>query len=193
MREIAVVFLFLLTPSISYGDFYFETGLEGGGESLARIEWTEGYHYYLPDSQNLRLGGDVSFAIGYQLKPGESGEHSVSIALGYIWDKLDGDNGEAEFDVTTLEAIYSRHFDRHRLGIGVSYHADPSYEDDIEGSPPNKIDFEDATGLVLRYTYDAFEAGGFHVGLRFTEMDYEADSESFDASSWGIFLAFSKD
>ena len=194
MRALVIICLISFFPRISYGDFYFETGLEDGGKSLSRIKWDkEIWDIHTPDSQNLNLGGDVRIAIGYQLKLGESDEHSVSVALGYIWDELDGDNGEAEFDVTTLEAIYSRHFDRHRLGVGVSYHVDPSYEDDLDGSPPNKIDFDDATGLVLQYTYEVFSGTPFHFGLRFTEMDYEVGSKSFDASGFGIFLAFSKD
>ena len=127
------------------------------------------------------------------MKLGDSGDHAVSFSVGYIWDDQDGANGKAEFDVKTLEAVYSRRFDRHRLGIGISHHVDPVYADSLEGAPPNRFDFDDATGLVLEYTFEVISGVPFHFGLRFTEMDYEVGSERLDASGLGIFLAFSKD
>ncbi len=77
--------------------------------------------------------------------------------------------------------------DSHRFGIGASYHIGPTYKDDIVGLAPLKIDFDDALGLILQYSYAV--SSGFQIGARFTQMDYEANGASLDASSFGIILS----
>jgi hypothetical protein len=39
MRILILVFLLSFFPHSSYGDFYFEIGLEDGGETLSRIKY----------------------------------------------------------------------------------------------------------------------------------------------------------
>jgi hypothetical protein len=78
-------------------------------------------------------------------------------------------------------------FESHRFGLGASYHIDPEYKEKIDGQPRIKAEFDDALGLVMQYSYALSPV--FHVGLRYTEMDYEINDVELDASSFGIFMA----
>jgi hypothetical protein len=175
MSKIVLPILLLLSFNLQ-AEIYFELDLEGGGDTL--IGTTSG--------QDINVGGGVKFAAGVVNQVGDNGE-SLSLSLGYMFDNIDAINGTAEIDTLTFDAIYSIQRDRHRFGIGASYHMGPTYEDDIFGFSPLKFEFDDALGLILQYGYAAFP--GFYIGARFTEMDYEVSGLSLDASSFGIFLS----
>jgi hypothetical protein len=117
---------------------------------------------------------------------GENGK-SLSLALGYMIQSMDASNGTAEISTLTFDAIYSIPVDVHRFGIGASYHIGPTYKDNIAGFSPLKIDFDNAWGLVMQYSY-AYSPR-FQVGARITGMDYEVDGFSLDASSFGVFIS----
>ena len=168
--------LFFLLSSNAYAELYFELDLEGGGDTL--IGSTAG--------QNINVGGGIKFALGVQNVIGENGE-SLSLSLGYLFDNLDAFNGTAEIDVITFDAIYSIQSERHRFGIGGSYHLGPTYEDDVFGFLPLKVDFDDAFGLILQYSYSLYS--GFQIGARFTIMDYKVSGLTLDAGSFGIFFS----
>ncbi len=169
--------IILLFSSNLYAEIYMELGFEGGGDRL--IGTTSGY--------DLNVGGGVKFAGGVQNQVGENGS-TLSLLLGYIFDDIDAINGTAEINTITFEAVYSIQRDHHRFGIGASYHIGPTYEENIVGFPPLKIDFDDALGIILQYSYAL--SPGFQIGARLTEMDYEANSFSLDASSFGLFLSY---
>ena len=168
--------LFLLLSSNAYAELYFELDLEGGGDTLAGT--TTG--------QNINVGGGIKIALGIQNEIGENGE-SLSLSLGYLFDNIDAFNGTAEIDAFTFDAIYSIRREPHRFGIGGSYHLGPTYEDNILGSSPLKIEFDDTFGLILQYSYSI--NSGFQIGARLTSMDYKVSGLSLDAGSFGIFLS----
>lgn len=173
-KFIVTVILFTLV-STAQARSYFEVGIESGGETLIES-----------DDYFLSAGGGFKFALGIQNEVGDYGD-SLSLALGYLGDSLDAENGSAEINALTFDAIYSIPIGNHRFGAGASYHIGPTYEEDLVGFSPVKIDFDDALGLVLQYGYKY--SNGFQIVVRLTNMDYEVGALSLDASSLGIFLS----
>jgi hypothetical protein len=176
MNKFIVTVILLALASTAQADLYLELGYEGGGDTL--ISTTAG--------EDINAGGGINYVIGVQNKVGENGK-SLSLALGYMIQSMDASNGTAEISTLTFDAIYSIPKGVHRFGIGASYHIDPTYKDNIAGLSPLKIDFDDALGLVLQYSY-AYSPQ-FQIGARITEMDYEVNGLSLDAGSFGIFLS----
>jgi hypothetical protein len=176
MIKFIVTTILLTVASTAQAELYLELGYEGGGDTL--ISTTAG--------EDVNAGGGINYVIGVQNEVGENGR-SVSLALGYMIQSIDASDGTAEISTLTLDAIYSIPVDRHRFGAGVSYHINPTYKDNIVGFSPLKIDFDNALGLVLQYSY-AYSPR-FQIGARLTEMDYEVNGLSLDAGSFGIFIS----
>ena len=174
-KFIIAVVLLALTTSVQ-AEFYIEAGVEGGGDTL--ISTTSG--------ASIKAGQGLKLALGIQNQVGEKG-NSLSLAFGYLFDEQVASNGIAEISTLSFDTIYSVRRGGHRFGIGGSYHIGPTYKDNIDGFSPLTIDFDDALGLILQYSYA--RNPGFQGGFRYTQMDYKVGSLSLDASSFGIFLS----
>ena len=183
MKNIFIILLLLSLPATVQSGIYLEVGLESGGETFATAS---GGNDDFSFDEDLNIGGGFKFAIGIHNIVGKYDGGSISLSLGYLWDSIDADNGDADFDTITFDAIYNLRLNLHRLGIGASYHIGPEYRDDIDGFDKTDIDFDDSLGLILQYSYEI--TPGFYIGIRHTEMDYEAHGNSVDASSTGLFL-----
>ncbi len=153
-----------------------EAGYEFGGDTLAANE-----------IDDLDAGGGYRLAVGLQRFIGGFDDVGLMFSLGYLFDFIDASNGDADIDAFVAEFIYFRDFGPHRLGIGGSYHMNPQYEDDIDGFPKTRIDFDDALGMVGRYSYVIEKAIEF--GVRYTLMDYEANGDSINADSLGLYIS----
>ena len=181
-----LLLIILFVPQISSGGVYLEFSIEGGGDTLISAEGDN--DYFGSYDQDLNAGGGGKLAIGIHNIFGENNDRSLFLSLGYLSDSIDASNGDAEIDAVTFDAIYGFHFDSHRLGIGASYHIGPEYEEDLDGFPSFSVEFDDALGAVIQYTYAYTPA--FQFGVRYTEMDYEVDSFTLDASSIGLLIAY---
>ena len=176
-KSILAVILLALASTVQ-AKLYMEMSVEEGGDTLASAS-----------SYSINAGSGVKFALGVQNKLGEYGE-SLSLSLGRLSDLIDaydGIDGKAKISTYTFDAIYSIQRARHRFGFGGSYHVDPIYSENIAGSAPLEIDFDNALGLMLQYSH-AWDSG-FQIGVRYTRMDYKASGLSLNADSYGIFIS----
>ena len=137
MKKIAFIFFLLLMPGIVKSEIYLEISLEGGGKTFATA--TRGNDDFSFD-EDLNIGGGFKFAAGVHNLVGENDRGSISLALGYLWDSIDAENGDAEFNAFTFDAIYNLRIKLHRIGIGATYHINPEYEDDIDGFAETNIE-----------------------------------------------------
>lgn len=178
--------IILFVSQISIGGVYLEFSIEGGGDTLISAEGD--HDYYGSYEHDLNAGGGGKLAIGYHDIFGENNDRSLMLSLGYLSDSIDARDGDADLDTVTLDAIYGFHFGSHRLGVGASYHIGPEYKDDLDGFPPFSVEFDNALGVIIQYTYAYTPA--FQFGLRLTEMDYEVGNVTLDASSVGLLVAY---
>lgn len=174
VASLVLIVSLLFAPALAGS--YFELGFEGGGDTLASTSL-----------EDLNAAGGFRLAFGLQRFIGGFEDVGLLFSVGYLFDRIDGSNGDAEIDAFLAEFIYFRDFGPHRLGIGGSYHLNPEYKDDVDGFAKTRIKFDDAPGVVVRYAYILEQT--FEFGARYTLMDYKVNGSSFDADSLGIFLS----
>lgn len=106
----------------------------------------------------------------------------LQATLGYQADTISGSNGDTGFCRYPFEVIAFATFEKYRVGAGVSRHLNPEYERDVDGDPKLNADFKDATGFVIQadYLIGDIGKGTAAVGLRYTDIEYEAEGGNFD-------------
>ena len=193
MKYLVIVAMCFGLAEAVEADAYFELSVEEGGETYASASGSASYlGSEFTRESDVNLGGGLKLAFGAEGFIGETDSEdsarSLSFAVGFIRRRLDASNGDASFDVVTLDAIHNWLYRKHHVGVGASWHINPKFESEIDGFAPVRIKFDDAPGLILQYRYQLYP--GFHLGLRFTEMEYEDGAVSDDASSIGLFFAY---
>ncbi len=171
-----------LQPYRQHREVYglFSAGFTGGGEDLVKLRFERG------GSENVEAGGEIVFGGGVIFAPRDS-VLQYQFTLNYHSDGALAENGEVSFDRFPLEALLFFAEGRHRAGFGLSYHLSPELEIDIDGSPRETVDFEDALGIVVEYNFEI--SPQFLLGLRYTDIDYEVDgspSTSVDGNHAGL-------
>jgi len=175
----AALIILLAASTVSFpvhAGLYLELDYEFGGDTLAGT-----------DLEDLDAGSGYKIAVGLQRFIGGFDDVGLIFSLGYLFNWLEASNGDADTDAVVAEFLYFRDFGQQRLGVGGSYHMNPRYRDDLDGFSKTRIDFDNALGLVVRYSYVIDKSLEF--GIRYTSMDYEADGVSIDADSLGLYIS----
>lgn len=177
MKKSIFSVLFCLAISPVHADWYMEFGLEGGGEEMVETN--------LGDS--ISAGGGIKIAGGIQNYVNDEETASIRLTLGYLFDSITADNGDADFNAVIFDAMYLFHSNGHVFGVGGTMHMSPEATVDIDGLSRLKADFDDAVGVVFQYGYQVNP--GFEIGARFNNLEYEINSSTVDASSFGLFMS----
>lgn len=172
-----VTLFIAMVMNTAQADLYLEMAFEGGGDTLIPTN----------TGDEISAGGGLKFAVGIQNPVNAEGTTSIRLSLGYLFDNIDADNGEADFETYTFDALYAIQSGPHTFGIGGTIHIEPEYKDNIENLQPLTLQFDDAFGVVFQYGYHF--AHGLEFGARLTNIDYEIGNTSFNAGSFGIFLS----
>lgn len=167
--------------------FMLSTGLTGDGDELGEV-----YTYSTfgsRDSETIYAGSLWYIGVGVEFL--FENDLSLEMLLGYHFDSVDGDDGSVGFDRIPLDLNVIKTFDKHRVGLGLSYHVSPEFDLADAGGPT--FEFDDALGLSLNYGY---QFDGFILGFKYLSIDYELDNINgfgvgtgeVDGSYFGIFI-----
>ena len=167
--------LSFVNPALA--DLYLEMAFEGGGDDLIGTN----------TGDDISAGGGIKFAIGVQNPVNYAGNASIRLSLGYLFDDIDAANGDAEIETFTFDALYAVNSGPHTFGFGGTLHIEPEYRDNVIGFPRERIQFDDALGVLLQYGYHFTH--GLELGVRLSSLDYEAGNTSYDAGGFGIFIS----
>jgi hypothetical protein len=167
---------YLLAALPAQADLYLGISAEGGGDKLA--ETTIG--------DTVNAGGGIKFSIGSQ-NVLDDGTSALRFAAGFLYDRLDAIDGNAELSAITLDGMYLIINGAHSFGAGITLHMSPEYTQTGGGYADVDIKFDDAVGMVLEYQYTF--SNNLGLGARYTDLSYEASNISLDASSFGVFFA----
>jgi hypothetical protein len=161
-------------------------GLQGGGDALQSVvDVSTG-----DTVEKLRAGGYFALRVGAVLPLGEQKNWSLETTVGYLYDEISSNinvNDNAKFERTTVEVIPFYNFGRHRIGIGLTYHISPKFEQ--TASVGNlEVEFDDALGGVVQYDvrYDKWISAGIRAGF----IQYDYTGGSVDAPFFGIHLNY---
>ncbi len=177
-RTMAVLIgLCMITPN-AQAQIYLEFAVEEGGGRMASSR----------NGPQINAGGGVKFAAGLQLPLDDQGSNSLRLVAGYLFDGFDEDIGEVDIETYTVDAVFVVNRGPHAFGIGSSLHLSPEYREKPTGfNSTTKIDFDNANGLLLQYGYQYSRR--MELGLRYLDIEYEANGASIDAGGVGIYLS----
>ncbi|MDH4071650.1 MAG: hypothetical protein OEV41_00945 [Gammaproteobacteria bacterium] len=156
-------------------------GLTTGGDTIAtyRISYL-GVEY----DTDVTLGGNFFIYGGARFFWPRTGLGIIAQGGAFIGGVTD-DESSADLSRWPIEAIGFYEFGRLRLGLGVTRHIAPKFEE--KGIGDARIDFEDAAGTVYQAEY---LLGNFTMGLRHVAIDYRYRNATLDADHWGFFGSF---
>ncbi len=176
-------------PEASY-DHQFRivasVGIKNGGDSLQQVvEVSTGQII-----EKLRAGGLYHANAGVLIPIGDESDFSVQVTAGYLYDEISSNvtvNDRASFSRFTFEAIPFYNFGRQRIGLGVTAHFEPEYEQNASIGDVN-FTFDDAVGGFVQYDlmYDQSISGG----IRLDYIEYEVDNFVLEAPSIGMHVTF---
>lgn len=163
--------------------------LSYGGDKLARFTYTNGL------KEDLRAGGTLAFKAGLLLNVPNS-PVSVQATLGYHFDSVNAENVDADFTRYPMDLSLHYNVDRHRIGIGASYHTSVEYElVAVSPSLTERVNFKDSIGAVIDYGYQLNDK--LLGGMRYMDIEYQADTlngikldnaQKIDGSHVGIYM-----
>jgi len=183
MNRFLFTLLCLFLPNLAVAGFYYEYGFINGGDTLINANAPANI---FPGEDAIKAGSGRKLALGIHELLGKRRTRFYSISLGLLEDDLDASEGDASLETVSIDAIYGFRFNPHRLGVGLSLHQGPDFKQDINSSSQSKISFENASGILLQYSYEYTPA--FHIGIRYIDMDYEAEDLEIDASGIGLLM-----
>lgn len=160
---------------------FLKAGYDFGGDTLVTAVFTDGSSDTIKANEGLYIGGGASIVT-------DSKRMEIELSLAYKFSIVSADNGDIEFTRLPLEALAFYRWDKVRLGGGLTYHINP----ELEGSgiaTPLDVQFDDALGFVLQADYRLTDR--MAIGLRYTNLKYEASGSSASAKSDGLGFTFS--
>lgn len=152
--------------------FYAGLGFDVGGDKVLKVRYDDGSSdaVYAGMGFHIALGMDLDFGTEYMLRG----------TVGYKEGGVSAKNGDATFSRTPFELTGYRFFGLHGVGVGLTHHrnvqAECDFSDTICGGI-DKIDFDNATGLLIEYLYRVRREDsnkGFSVGVRVGGIEYKA-------------------
>lgn len=175
--QLVVIILGLSLLNSAHAELYLEAAAEAGGDELISTNTED----------SISAGGGLKVAIGIQNPINYDGSTSLRLAVGYLFDSIVAGNGDADFNTMTFDAMLVSNAGPHSFGVGATFHASPEYSDRVLGYNAEFIEYDDALGIVFQYGYQFFP--GLELGVRYTDLTYEAGNVKLDAGSLGIFIS----
>ncbi len=192
---------FWLEPDYrKHDDIQVRFGLQRGGDTVGTFYEQETGE----TSEEIRAGGWYNYSLGYLW-------HSpspFSVQLNYGFQR-DGGRGEGNVLIAThahpIELVPFYYLERHRFGLGVSYHNNPQFEFKLPNFDyEEKIYLDDAFTWLVQYDYSY--TNNLTFGVKYNKAEYEVDhvkpgseqqltpwqaGDKIDASSFGVHVIYS--
>lgn len=154
--------------------FVLSGGLTAGGDTIAKVEYTNG------DNAKIKGGGLVQVGAGVQIHP-VGKPFSVLATVNYHVDNATARNGDARFERVPIELLGFYHFnDYWRVGGGWRHVVNPKFKADFDFQPSVTVNYKDTNSLVLQV---GFGTERFWGGLRYVNEAYKAESGRLGNSS----------
>jgi len=166
-------------------NFLARVGAEFGGDELARVEKSNG------ETSTLSAGALAAVALGFIYQPSS---YAIEMTVGYKVGRLEASNGTVEFSRYPVDFVVSTAPGRTRIGIGLTYHFNPSVSCHVQPFCSGDVEFDEPLGALLQvaYTIPFHGTGGVDLSARLTWLSYSVKdappgTESIDGSSVGLF------
>lgn len=168
--------------------------LTGGGETLKNITIRN-----FNDRQNLRddeitdvkiKSGELFYLYTGALVAIPGVAFRTQITIGYHADLIRASNGDITFSRIPLDIIPTWEFEKHRMGLGITYIFRPKLSvDNITGL--DDVNYSETIGTLIHYQYKINQ--NFSVGARYTEVKFNPVGDasiSTNGSHLGLSVEF---
>ena len=139
------------------------SGITFGGEELVEVEAEFGADGELEAGGFILLGGGLKYSM-------ERFPIDLQATLGVHFDVEFADNGDASFTRFPADVIAFYRAEKHRVGLGFTYHLNPKLDFDIDGVVDDAESLGNELGFVVEYNY--LSAESVAVGVRYVDIDY---------------------
>jgi hypothetical protein len=161
-------------------------GLTGGGETLARVTYTNG------ETAKISSGGLIAFHGGLEVRFTDL--VSAQGLVGYHFDRVNASNGDVVFERVPLELL--GHFkltDWVRVGGGLRYVTNAKLRATGEASNyMSNVTFKDKLGTVVEAEF--FTTSSFGIKVRYVSERYTPKNvpgaSSVEGNHGGVFLNY---
>lgn len=152
-------------------------GITGGGETLAKVEWTDG------DTTKIKSGGLVDLRAGVDIQsPGSP--WSLQASIGYHFDRITASNGNVHFRRFPIEGLaYYQVAPNVRLGGGLRYVGSAKLTSSGAASNLGSADFDGGLGTLVEGEY---RTGSLGFALRYVAEKYKYQGSSIDGNHVGF-------
>ncbi|MDH3891803.1 MAG: hypothetical protein OEV49_12025 [candidate division Zixibacteria bacterium] len=164
--------------------------LTTGGDKLAKYRtyiYTQGVPGYTEGSASVTAGGRAHIYLGAAFRIKKT-PLRLQLTLGWLVDRTaDVDDLDSKFSRHPLEGSLFYQRDKLRLGAGLTYHMNPTFDEDFDNLT---FEFDNALGYFGEIGYVWNQS--FCVSGRITKIEYGfGDSPvKIDGESLGLYLTF---
>ena len=172
-----------LTPQKT--EFLLGIAITYGGDELANVKVVKNKDT-ITEHMN---SGELFYIYGGALVQIPGMAFRTQITIGYHIDQVDADNGSISFTRVPIDVIPMWEFEKHRIGMGLTYHMFNRLDGKDAGYPV--IDYADAFGTLFTYHYKLTQ--DISVGFRYTEVKYKPvgsnnSEDNSDGTNYGLHL-----
>ena len=183
-QVIFLLFIAVLTAgqnsfAATTGGLFLEFGYDFGGETLLEGYYTDGTTDEIKSHSGLNLAVGASAPISKVML--------LSASIGYKYDSMNASNGSISLNRIPINLMAHTRSGNHFLGAGITHQKNVGLECEIDSMCDATLDFDDATGFIVEYNYNAL--GEMRLGLRYTKLSLTATGlPTVDASGVGVIL-----
>ncbi|MDJ0794574.1 MAG: hypothetical protein QNI98_10040 [Woeseiaceae bacterium] len=154
-------------------------GFSQGGDTLGtyRVE-------FLGDTSDVDVdAGDSLFLYGGVQMRWPDAHLGMLIQGGLATTGVGSSSDGVDFKRWPVEAIGFVEAGKMRLGLGLTHHFSPTFDEDGTGGNL-RVEFDNASGWIAQIEY---HSGPATFGLRYVDISYDFSTLEIDGSSWGLF------
>lgn len=153
------------------------------GVELAVVQIAPGSAFDQVFRDKIEAGGYFRGSFGAEFPVAEN--LAFSAAIGFLYDEITGDLGDgsgqayASFRTTQMDFIGFYMYERHRIGLGASFHYNPKFDYKEKGNNfqmHGVYRFSNGIGALIQYDYLVSE--NTTLGIRYTDISYDFESVS---------------
>lgn len=163
-------------------ELIFHSALAYGGRTIQSVDFsTLAYN----QTEHLRSGSGYQLGLGTRLNFASSAV-SLNLSAAFFINNL-SDSDAITLTRYPIETSVQYGGNQHSAAIGLSYHLNPVYRQNINGRV-TRYALENAMGPMVEYRYKPIE--WVEVGLKYTDMDYRYSGIDIQANSTALSLYF---
>lgn len=173
-----MLFAIAVLPGQVQAGLVVQLGIDVGGDEMAKATFVDG------ESDSINAGELLHFDIGLLIPSSPSNpEWESQLTIGWKNDSISAENGTLDWSRFPVDFLQFYVMNDWRFGAGLTWHFNPILEG--SGVVSGEVEFDNALGFLLEADYLIGLNREMYLGARVTLIEYEVETESVQADSFG--------